>query len=192
MPAFSSSALTETGNQDEPPKVVSINGYVDMKQATPDNLSFAASYVERNGDNIDEAISLCRKSLLKNDDDIDVHLQYARLLENKYRQHGEPDPTLFMECVKEWLKILRCEVGDEKGMTFHGVGFPLTGSLFKDDDRTILAKNHLIGLTGLGPKGWETDAKYLARVMKQSSVSAKLLAKQPQTEASLRTDKPSL
>jgi hypothetical protein len=189
MPAFSDTAQTDNRKDDEPPKVVSIDGYVNMKQASPDNLGFTASYIERNGNNEDVALALCRKSLAKNDDDIDVHLQYARLLENKYREHGEPDPTLFMECVKEWLKILRCEMGDEKGMTFHGIGFPLTGSLFKDDDRTTLAKNHLIGLTGIGPKAWETDTKYLERVMKQPSVSAKLLTKQPQTAENLSTDK---
>lgn len=180
LPVFSDDKQSDSGKVIEPRKVISIDTLTDLKDTSAETLGFASAYAVRNGNNADQAISLCRKSLLKNNDDIDVHLQYAQLLEGKYREQGEPDPTLYMTCVKEWLLVLRNEAGDEKDMNFHGVGLPFIGFLFKDDDRVILAKSHLIGLTGFGPKGWETDTKYLERVAKHSAVQGKILARDTQ------------
>lgn len=147
------------------------------------SLGTVSDYADRNGNNIDQAITLCRKAIEKDDDDIDLHLHYAELLERKYVENGKSDSTLYMDCVKEWLIVLRAEAGDERGLTFHGVGLPFTGQFYKDEHRVILARKHLVSLTGVAPKGWETDAKYLQRVSKQSSVGGKILPKQAQTNS---------
>jgi hypothetical protein len=181
-PAFCAVQTEEDPDRKIEKPVVSIEAYTHTRQASADSIGFAATYAARNGDNIDQAIALCRKSLAKNNDDIDVHLSYAQLLESKFNEQGENDPNLYLDCVKEWLMVLRNEVGDEKGMTLHGVGLPFTGFLYKDDDRFVLAKAHLLSLTGIEPKGWETDTKYLQKVSKRSTVNGKLLAKKPSND----------
>ena len=88
---------------------------------------------------------------------------YAEALEGKLKEQTDRDPALFSKCVKEWLIVLRQECGDEK-LTYHGLGIPIMGKFYEDDERVIPARQHLMKLTGTMPKVWETDTKYLKRV----------------------------
>ncbi len=126
-------------------------------------LATAAEYY-LNNEQYDKAIKLSRMALDKNYDDNEIHQVYAEALEGKLKEQEERDPALFSQCIKEWLIILRQEVGDEKGMTAHGIGIPILGKFYEDDERVIPARQHLIKLTGTTPKVWETDNRYLKRV----------------------------
>ncbi|CAN5496826.1 hypothetical protein BH11CYA1_BH11CYA1_13230 [soil metagenome] len=58
----------------------------------------------------------------------------------------EKDPDIFNLCIKNWLVVLRNEVGEEKGATYKGIGIGL--GYFQDEERTINAKHRLKVLTG--------------------------------------------
>jgi hypothetical protein len=179
-PAFSDTEQAITNQGDTSESEVSIDALDDLKHANGASLGMAADYTDRNANDPDRAIALCRNALEKDNDDIDLHLQYAQLLEDKFNKQGAPDSQLYNECVREWLIVLRDEAGDEKGLTFHGIGLPLSGQLYNDEDRTILARKHLVTLTGIAPKVWETDTKYMEKVTKRSAVKGKLLSKTTQ------------
>jgi hypothetical protein len=123
------------------------------------------------------ALTLLKRSIDLDDDDCNTRLLYATALEKKMRLQQERDPELFKQCVKEWLIVMRDEVGDQKGLGIHGVSF-LNG-FYDDEDREMKAKNHLIKLTGSAPKAWETDAHYLNKVLRPHTgvVSGKFVDK---------------
>ncbi|MBS2009296.1 MAG: tetratricopeptide repeat protein [Cyanobacteria bacterium SZAS TMP-1] len=133
----------------------------DMESAS--SLANRARVSLRNG-NYKRATALCRKALQKDDDDIDIHLTYAECLEQQLAHQAEKDPQLFQKCVREWLIVYRNEVGDEKGMTLKGLN--LLGTMWNDEHRGGIAAKHLKGLTGYLPRIWETDGRYLAKVLK--------------------------
>ncbi len=108
------------------------------------------------------ALRKVKRSLAIDNDDIDAHLLYAQVLEDKLRSQTERDPTLFNQCVEEWLIVMRNRFGDEKGMRFRGIS--PCGDLFNDEERSITAKRALTKLTGYAPKTLETDNHYLKRV----------------------------
>jgi hypothetical protein len=170
--------------------VVSIEALDSCAPGKEFSLGTASEYADRNGQNPDQAIMLCCKALEKNDDDIDLHLHYAELLEQKFIEEGKTDSTLYMKFIKEWLIVVRNEAGDERGLTFHGIGLPLTGMFYNDENRVILARKHLLTLTGVTPKGWETDGQYLQKVSRLYSVSSKILPKDTQNPNQRKKDIP--
>jgi len=140
----------------------------------------AAEYALGQGQT-DKAMALCKKAFDFNADDPDLHQLYAKVLEQKLKSRniGASHDQLLAECVHQWLIVLRNETGEEKGTSFHGIGLPLVGSFYEDDERHIPAKAHLISLVGRTPRAWETDAKYMKSVLKnQSSVQGKIVSAQ--------------
>lgn len=167
-----------------------INNYrmMTMGQTSPKSLAFLAEDKLHGGD-VDEAIRLLKQSLSMDNDDADAHALYAEALERKLRKQDEKDPELFNKCVREWLLVLRNEVGEEKGLNVKGVGVPGIGTFYRDEDHNILAKNHLVKLTGSGPRPWETNTKYLKRVLQKpnESVAGKVVTK-PKAETDIKKD----
>jgi hypothetical protein len=159
-------------------------GYVRSHDAamsgnsTADHLALAAQYMVAN-EYYDRAIAVCQKALRKNGEDCDIHKIYAEALEGKLKKEKKDNPDLYMECLKEWLIVLRNERGDEKGISFRGVGIPGVMKAFEDEDHQLEAKGHLVDITGISPRPWETDTMFLKRASKQSStaVSGRLLEK---------------
>ena len=113
---------------------------------------------------LDTAMRKVKKSLDLDNDNMDAHLLYANILDEKVHAQTEKDPTLFNCCVKEWLAIMREQFGEEKNMRFHGVN-PF-GDLYHDEERATLAKRALVKLTGFAPKTFESNAHYLKRVLR--------------------------
>ena len=72
-------------------------------------------------------------------------------------------------------------------LTFLGYELKLSAVhvISEDEDHTIKARQHLTKLTGFSPKPWETDTRYLKRVLAKTteSVSGKIVKKKP-TKAS--------
>jgi len=137
----------------------------DMESAS--SLCNRARVSLRNG-NFTRAIALCKVALRKDDEDIDIHAAYAESMEAKLEHQVEKDPELYKACVREWLTVYRNEVGEEKNDSWKGLC--LVGTMWNDDARGGLAKKHLKKLTGYLPKVWETDNRYLSRVLKPAQV----------------------
>jgi hypothetical protein len=115
--------------------------------------------------NFDKAIQFARRSIQENGDDADLHRIYAEALEGKLQLQKEKDPSLYRECVEEWLSVMRSGNGEERGLNVAGVG-GIGDFLYKDDERYIVARHHLLELTGMLPKPWETNGRYMKRVLK--------------------------
>ncbi len=126
---------------------------------------------------VDRAIQLARRAMLRNPDDMDVHKALAEALDRKLEHQEDKDPAVFAECVKEWLIVMRNGVGFEKGTNFKGLGF--LDHLYGDDEYYGQARQRLKHLTGYVPKPWETNEKYLRRVLQpaKTELKGKLLKK---------------
>jgi len=150
---------------------------------SPKSLSFLAENSLREG-NVDKAIHLLKQALSMDNDDADAHALYAEALERKLRKQDEKDPELFNKCVREWLLVMRNEVGEEKGMNVKGVGVPGIATFYRDEDHNIQARNHLVKLTGSAPRAWETNTKYLKRVLEKphEMVAGKVVNKAKDTD----------
>jgi hypothetical protein len=138
-------------------------------------LTLIGQQAVRNGD-FDRAIKILTRAVEINYDDMDSHLHLAEALQDKLASQEEKDPYIFEKCLKEWLIVYRGQVGEEKGLTWRGLGFMT--DLYADEERARLAKKSLVKLTGHAPKMWETDNKYISRMMKNDSlnVSGKLVS----------------
>lgn len=148
-------------------------GYIDSDEVLTRSkhnrqITLVAQQAIRRGD-YERAIKLLNRALEINDDDMDTHRLLAEALQDKLEAQDERDPYLFEKCIKEWLIVYRGEVGEEKGLTFHGLGFMT--DRFADEDRGIVAKQQLKKLTGHAPKMWETDSKYITRMMRKDSAN---------------------
>lgn len=162
--------------------VTSIEAFNSIRgNATGSSLQLAAKYASSHG-NTEEAIKWCKLALEKDPDDIDSHMYYAEALEAKLKSKPakERDHDLLMQCVMEWMIVYRCEAGDEKGASFHGIN-PL-GHLYEDEERSIPARHHIVSLVGRAPKPWETDDKFMKWVNRPSTaVAGKLISTKPVT-----------
>ncbi len=168
----------ELGVTGEHKPLTSIQAWAELPKGNASSMMMSAEYSTRHG-YIDQAIRQSKKALERDYEDIDLHQTYAEALENKIKTQDERDPYLFNECVKEWLMVLRNEVGDESGLTFHGIGLPVMQRLYQDSARGGVARKHLIDLTGSLPKGYETNARYLKRIAKEADahVAGKIITK---------------
>lgn len=120
---------------------------------------------------VDRAIQLARRAMQRDPDDMDVHKALAEALDRKLEFQAEKDPKLFGECVREWLIVMRNGVGMEKGTNFRGMGF--VDHFFGDDEYYVVAKQRLKHLTGYVPKPWESNEKYLKKVLQPAETSIK-------------------
>ena len=115
--------------------------------------------------NFDKAIQFARRSIQENGDDSDLHRIYAEALEGKLQLQKEKDPSLFRECIEEWLSVMRSGNGEERGLNVAGVG-GIGDFFYKDEEHYILGRTHLVKLTGAVPRAWESNGRYLKRVLK--------------------------
>jgi hypothetical protein len=150
--------------------VHSMEAFTSLGEQTAVSYSLAAEYQMKNK-NYNAAIKLCQEAIDKDNDDIDIHMIYAKCLQRKLKTQVEKDPELFNKCVKEWVMVYKNEVGDEKGMSYKGATLPFMTKFYEDEDRSIPARQSLITLTGTVPKYNETTAKFLKRVSKPASTS---------------------
>lgn len=158
-------------------KPITNGDFFANSQPTAELLRFNAEWHIKINDP-EGAIPLLRKSLEGNDDDIDSHKFLAVALELKLKKQAEKDPSMYAECVHEWLIVLRNERGPEKGLGLkNGISPGIGNGRFDDEDGALMARAHLIKLTGSQPKRRETDKQYLARVLQpaSSTVSGKVL-----------------
>ena len=153
--AYADNDQSDDDQEYEPPRpapirpVTSIEAFSGLGEQTTNSLGIAADYALEQG-HYEQAIKLCKRALDKDYDDMDTHMTYAKALEAKLKDDNQEDHDLLNACVREWLIVYRTEVGDEKGISFHGIS-PL-GHFYEDEDRTIPARTHIAKLTAGHPK----------------------------------------
>jgi hypothetical protein len=130
--------------------------------------------------NYNKALRLLKRAIKLNDDDMDIRVLYAEALDEKLSHQVEKDPEIFNDCIKSWLIVARQEIGDEKGMTIKGIGF--MGGQYADQDWALKAKKRLRVLTGYSPKPWETNDRYLKKVLRPAETSVTGVVKTAEDE----------
>jgi hypothetical protein len=97
----------------------------------------------RNG-HLDRAITVLQRSVEMAPMDMDGRILYAQALEQKLISQKERDPALFNFLVKQWLFVAKkAEFADQ----------------------AMQGRSHLMNLTGVVPKLFEKEPKFLARVL---------------------------
>ena len=137
--------------------------------------------------NYNKAISLLSRAVKLDPDDPDVRCVYAEALEEKLSHQVGKDPTIFNLCIKNWLTVMRNEVGEEKGATYKGIGIGM--GYFQDEERTMRAKQSLKALTGYIPKPWETNDRYLRKVLRPATTSVTATIRMPEETSLKETNK---
>lgn len=179
--AESSKARTERRRFNEDPTPPAREGSEIFTEETPNALLLQAKQFMRHH-NYNKALKLLKRAIKLNDDDMDIRVLYAEALEEKLSHQAEKDPEIFNECVKSWLIVARQEIGQEKGMTFKGIGF-MSGQ-YADEDWAGRAKKRLRVLTGYTPKPWETNDRYLRKVLRPAETSVSAVIKSGDSEIS--------
>lgn len=136
---------------------------LELGSLTPGALSIEGEQSLRQG-SIDRALTVLQRSVELAPLDMDVRILYAQTLEKKYAmQKGKKDPKLFNFLVKQWLFVYnKSEYFDQK----------------------MLGLNSVVSLTGSKPRRWESNAKFLARVLKDENGKSKVaLAENGKTPA---------
>lgn len=134
-------------------------------------LYMQAQMAMRNHD-LERAVKLSKRAVEVDPDDMDARVAYGEALYKKYlalKGSEASQPALYNECVKTWLVIHRSVVGLESDESYKGISIPLANKFFADDNRGILAKKRLESLCGRLPKFWETNNRYLKKVLKPES-----------------------
>lgn len=122
------------------------------------------------------AAEFSRKAVQADPNDMDARVAHGEALYNLI-QSGNTDPVVHNECVKTWLIVHRNLVGEDSGLTVKGIGIPFVQKLF-EDNRSTLAKDRLTKLVGRVPAGWETNNRYLSKVLlAEPQVSARIVPK---------------
>jgi tetratricopeptide (TPR) repeat protein len=181
----SNKARAESKRLNEDPSPPERHGSEIFTEETASALLLQAKQFMRHH-NYNKALKLLRRAIKLNDDDMDIRVLYAEALDEKLSHQAEKEPEIFNECIKSWLIVARQEVGLEKGMTFKGIGF-MSGQ-FGDEDWVGKAKKRLKVLTGYSPRPWETNDRYLKKVLRPAETSVSGVIKMPDTsEPSNRT-----
>jgi len=101
----------------------------------------------------DHAITVLQRSVEMAPLDMDGRILYAQALEKKLIGQQERDPRLFNFCVKQWLFVAK------------KADFP---------DQKLQGRQHLINMTGMAPKLWESGQRYLLKVLLPEDGSTKV------------------
>lgn len=190
--ASGSKARAESKRLNEDPTPPERHGSEIFTEETASALLLQAKQYMRHH-NYNKALKLLRRAIKLNDDDMDIRVLYAEALDEKLSHQAEKDPEIFNECIKSWLIVARQEVGLEKGMTFKGIGF-LSGQ-YADEDWANKAKKRLRVLTGYSPRPWETNDRYLKKVLRPAETSVSAVIKtssdnEPSAKTKHEVDKP--
>jgi hypothetical protein len=136
------------------------------KSKNNSKIHYMQSEISLRNDDVNRAITMGRRAVRLDPEDIDARVALGEALYQKVkRQKKKPNPELYNECVKTWLMVLRNVVGDESKMSYKGISLPLAQRFFEDEDRGILARERLTEVCGRVPKFYETNNKFLTKVL---------------------------
>ena len=154
------------GDSDDTP---GLRDYDDIFSSSTSNTLLMRAKQAMRAKNYSKAIKYLEAAQKLNDEDADVLTLYAEALDEKLAHQADKDPEVFKKCITAYLKVMRNEVGEEAGMNFKGIG--IMNSLYNDEERGRFAKKRLKALTGYLPKPWETNDKYLERILRPATTT---------------------
>ena len=94
--------------------------------------------------NYEKAIEVLKKSVQMSPSDMDGRILYAEALEKKLLKQKTKDPVLYNFLLKQWLVVSK------------------NGDFM---DQKMQGRAHLMSLAGTAPKRFESDSKFLARIL---------------------------
>lgn len=159
-------AIAADGDSDDIPGV---RDYDDIFSSSTSNTLLMRAKQSMRAKNYSKAIKYLEAAQKLNDEDPDVLTLYAEALDEKLAHQADKDPEVFKKCITAYLRVMRNEVGEEAGMNFKGIG--IMNTLYNDEERGRFAKKRLKALTGYLPKPWETNDKYLERILRPATTT---------------------
>ena len=165
------------GKTEEPKVTQEVKDYDDFFENKSARTLLMNGRREMQRRNYVRALKLMQEAVKLDPNDIDAQCVYAEAMQEKLKHQADKDPELFNKCVQLWLKIMRSEIGEEKGLSYKGLS--LDNGLFGDEERVQRAKVELKALTGYVPKPWETNDHFLKRVLRNASTSVSAQIKLP-------------
>ena len=120
--------------------------------------------------NIKEAIKFARAASKADPDDLDARVGLAEALYSKVEDEGKDKvaPGVFNECLTNWLIVYR-NIAGEEATSYKGMTVPGASRFFADEDRVLKAKYRIEDLCGRTPKFWESNKRFLKKVLKPVS-----------------------
>lgn len=103
--------------------------------------------------NYDRAIAVLKKSVQMSPTDIDGRILFAEALEKKLLKQQVKDPALYNSVMKQWLIVSK------------------NGHFM---DQKMQGRAHLQSLAGTAPKHFESDSKFLSRILIPEDGSVKV------------------
>lgn len=147
-------------------RVSSYEVFNKSKKRDNSKIQYMQSEISLRNDDVNRAVSMGRRAVELDPNDVDARVALGEALYQKIkRSKKKPKPEVYNECVKTWLMVLRNIVGDEANMGYKGISIPLVERFYEDEDRTILARTRLTAVCGRVPKFWETNKKFLDKVL---------------------------
>jgi hypothetical protein len=142
---------------------VSSDRLLELGTQTPEALRLEGEQSMRNG-NYDKAISLLKKSVELSPSDMDGRLLCAEAMEKKLLKQQDKDPVLFNALVKQWYVVA-------KKANFL--------------DQQMQGRSHLTMLTGSAPGRFDTEKRFLSRVLIPEDGSVKVALSNKMTNKNL-------
>lgn len=147
-------------------KVSSYEVFNKSKKRDNAKMQYMQSEISLRNDDVNRAVLMARRAVELDPNDVDARVALGEALYQKIKKSKKkPSALIYNECVKTWLLVQRNIVGDEAGMNYKGIGIPLTERFYEDEDRTLLARSRLTEVCGRAPKFWETNKKFLDKVL---------------------------
>lgn len=147
-------------------RVSSYEVFNKSKKRDNAKIQYMQSEISLRNDDVNRAVSMGRRAVELDPNDIDARVALGEALYQKIKKaKKKAKPEVYNECVKTWLMVLRNIVGDEANMGYKGISIPLVERFYEDEDRTILARSRLTAVCGRVPKFWETNKKFLDKVL---------------------------
>ncbi|MDR3616655.1 MAG: hypothetical protein P4L53_24050 [Candidatus Obscuribacterales bacterium] len=126
--------------------------FLELNTPSSEGMRLEGEQAMRYG-NYDRAIAVLKKSVQMSPTDMDGRILFAEALEKKLLKQQVKDPALYNSVMKQWLIVSK------------------NGNFM---DQKMQGRAHLQSLAGTAPKHFESDAKFLSRILIPEDGSVKV------------------
>jgi hypothetical protein len=126
--------------------------FLELNTPSSEGMRLEGEQAMRYG-NYDRAIAVLKKSVQMSPTDMDGRILFAEALEKKLLKQQVKDPALYNSVMKQWLIVSK------------------NGNFM---DQKMQGRAHLQSLAGTAPKHFESDVKFLSRILIPEDGSVKV------------------